>query len=121
MPVTRRAVLATLATAAVLPIATRTAAEAPIWSFPTLANDPIAPGFFPQSQSVAAVSSGLPEAGLPSGPTPPELAAAPLDGLPAWRRHAVAVNFADPRPKIAVMIDDLGVMHLYTQRAVALP
>lgn len=41
--------------------------------------------------------------------------------LPAWRRNAVQVAFADERPKIAIVIDDLGATHPHTERAVALP
>lgn len=40
--------------------------------------------------------------------------------LPAWRRNAVAVAANDPRPKIAVVIDDMGATHPYTERVVAL-
>ena len=46
-------------------------------------------------------------------PTPP--------ALPTWRRNAVPVRFTDPRPKIAIVIDDVGVIHPYSERAVALP
>lgn len=41
--------------------------------------------------------------------------------VPTWRRNAVAVDFADPRPKIAVVIDDMGVAEPWTVRAAALP
>jgi polysaccharide deacetylase 2 family uncharacterized protein YibQ len=40
---------------------------------------------------------------------------------PVWRRNAVAVLFTDPRPKIAVVVDDMGVMHPNTERVIALP
>lgn len=49
-------------------------------------------------------------------PPPPAPAA-----LPTWRRNAIAVNYADDRPKIAVVVDDMGVMHPNTERVVALP
>jgi len=41
--------------------------------------------------------------------------------LPTWRRNAVGVAFADERPKIAVVVDDLGATHPFTERVVALP
>jgi polysaccharide deacetylase 2 family uncharacterized protein YibQ len=47
--------------------------------------------------------------------------AEPLPDLPAWRRHAVAVDPSDARPKIAIVIDDLGVMREHTARALQLP
>ena len=40
---------------------------------------------------------------------------------PTWRRNAVPVRFAEERPKIAIVIDDMGAMHPHTERAVALP
>jgi polysaccharide deacetylase 2 family uncharacterized protein YibQ len=64
----------------------------------------------------------LPETGMPQAEPP--LAAAPaqpLSDLPAWRRHAVAVDPTDARPKIAIVIDDLGVMREHTARAIQLP
>jgi uncharacterized protein len=41
--------------------------------------------------------------------------------LPPWRRNAVNVAANDERPKIAVVIDDMGAIHPYTERSVALP
>jgi uncharacterized protein len=41
--------------------------------------------------------------------------------VPTWRRNAIQVAFADERPKIAVVVDDMGVMHANTERALALP
>ena len=41
--------------------------------------------------------------------------------LPAWQRHAVQVDPTDPRPKIALVIDDMGVMRARTAQALALP
>jgi polysaccharide deacetylase 2 family uncharacterized protein YibQ len=41
--------------------------------------------------------------------------------LPPWQRNAVQVTADDPRPKIAVVIDDMGFTHPYTERAMALP
>jgi polysaccharide deacetylase 2 family uncharacterized protein YibQ len=48
---------------------------------------------------------------------PPAAPAAP----PAWRRFAVPVIASDPRPKIAIVIDDMGVAQPHTGQGVALP
>lgn len=41
--------------------------------------------------------------------------------LPRWQQFAVRVPRLDTRPAISIMIDDMGVMHPGTPRAVALP
>lgn len=53
----------------------------------------------------------------------PDPEPAPLSApvLPTWRRNAVGVAFGDPRPKIAIVIDDLGATHPHTEQTVALP
>ena len=75
----------------------------------------------------AAFPAGRAEAGEPFV-LHPELA--PMDALrlpqrsvvlPTWRRNAVSVNVNDPRPKIAVVVDDMGATHPYTERVIALP
>lgn len=49
-------------------------------------------------------------------------AADPRDAtLPPWRRYAVAAPIADGRPRIAVVIDDMGVDRRTSERMVALP
>jgi polysaccharide deacetylase 2 family uncharacterized protein YibQ len=57
--------------------------------------------------------------GLP--PTGALAASAPADTLPPWRRNAVVAPALDGRPAITLVIDDMGVMHRYTDLAVALP
>ncbi|MDE2333106.1 MAG: divergent polysaccharide deacetylase family protein [Rhodospirillales bacterium] len=57
---------------------------------------------------------GRPETGMPEMGRPPP-------ALPAWRRHAVAVDPGETRPRIAIVIDDLGVMRANTARALRLP
>lgn len=66
---------------------------------------------------------------LPASPDlPPGAAAAPPAAAPArpvnlpeWQQHAVQVDMLDRRPKIALVIDDMGVMRARTARALALP
>ena len=41
--------------------------------------------------------------------------------LPTWRRNAVPGAYNDERPKIAVVVDDMGAMHPNTERVVAMP
>jgi hypothetical protein len=50
-------------------------------------------------------------------PDPPP---APV-AVPTWRRNAVPVTFADARPKIAIVVDDMGVIHPYSDQVLALP
>jgi len=57
----------------------------------------------------------------PPAPVVPMPPGAPATELPTWRRNAVAVPMNDDRPKIAVVIDDMGVTHPYTGEAIALP
>ena len=49
-------------------------------------------------------------------PAPPR-----ADGLQPWQRAAVPAPIIDGRPAITLVIDDMGVMHPHTERAVALP
>lgn len=48
-------------------------------------------------------------------------AAPPFASMPAWKRFAVKVAPAAGRPVLALMIDDMGVNLVQTQRAMALP
>jgi len=58
-----------------------------------------------------------------SAPSPNQSLASPAlaDTLSPWRRNAVAAPTLDGRPAITLVIDDMGVMHRYTDQAVALP
>jgi polysaccharide deacetylase 2 family uncharacterized protein YibQ len=62
-------------------------------------------------------------AGVVSSPASPVPVPAPLvDGaVPRWQRFAVAAPPPAGRPVITIIIDDMGVMHPGTPRAVALP
>ena len=72
--------------------------------------------------------AALPPATTPSisaPPTPAPQWAPPLETrdretLPAWRQFAVAVPAAAGRPRIAIVIDDLGIDKPRTQRAIRL-
>jgi polysaccharide deacetylase 2 family uncharacterized protein YibQ len=54
-----------------------------------------------------------------SAPVAPQLPRPALQ--PRWQRFAAATPPADGRPAISIVIDDLGVIHPGTARAVALP
>jgi uncharacterized protein len=69
----------------------------------------------PSGQEVATVVPRYLEK-APAAPMPPGAA----DNLPAWKRFAVAVPAADGRPRIAIVIDDLGVDKARTARTIRL-
>lgn len=50
----------------------------------------------------------------------PQPNAAALAALPPWQRYAMPAPPADGRPRIAVIIDDVGMDRAHTQRAIAL-
>ena len=54
---------------------------------------------------------------VPAAPVPPQ----PTTLQPRWQRFAVAPPATYGRPAISIVIDDLGVIHPGTPRAVALP
>ncbi len=54
-------------------------------------------------------------------PTTSATVGAAASGPPRWQRFAAAAPKMDGRPVISIVIDDLGVMHAGTERAVALP
>jgi polysaccharide deacetylase 2 family uncharacterized protein YibQ len=51
----------------------------------------------------------------------PGAALGPAPLMPTWRRNAVTVDMTERRPKIALVIDDLGVMRAHSAQAVTLP
>ena len=72
----------------------------------------------------------LPAAPIPAVPLAPDHTVAgwvlPVrpsagDALPAWRRLGVPVAAAEGRPTIAIMIDDMGLNHVQSDRAVRMP
>lgn len=100
----RRAVLAGLFAAA--------GALAPAVHSPAQTNETIPPQTPPDALPLLANG---PEP-FPAADPPP-----PVAEVPAWRRNAVTVAFDDTRPKIAVVIDDMGVMRARTAQALELP
>jgi len=57
-------------------------------------------------------------------PSPPQArsqpSAASIATLPPWQRYAMPAPPADGRPRIAIIIDDVGMDRAHTQRAIAL-
>jgi polysaccharide deacetylase 2 family uncharacterized protein YibQ len=82
--------------------------------------------FSPALRAPAQPVVAPPDEPPPLSPAAPPAAASPpmpllVPELPTWRRHAVPVAADDPRPKIALVIDDMGVMRAHTAQAMALP
>ncbi len=60
----------------------------------------------------------------PPGPPQPVVLPAPApagEALPAWQRLGVPAPPAEGKPTIAIMIDDMGLSHIQTDRAIHLP
>jgi len=60
----------------------------------------------------------------PPSPAPPPIVTGPQQAaatIPAWIRNAVPAPARNGRPRIAVVIDDLGLDHARSARAIALP
>lgn len=51
----------------------------------------------------------------------PAIPDGPPNLLPPWRRYAMAASAADGRPVISIVIDDVGVTRVGTERCIALP
>jgi uncharacterized protein len=80
----------------------------------------------PRSQSPATPpSSELPASPPNAKPAPPPAAeiaaAAPPEPQPLWQRNAAAAPPPDGRPRIAIVIDDLGLDRPRTARVLELP
>jgi len=67
--------------------------------------------------SVGPIPDGAPGPVPSSRPVPAE----PDEALPAWRRHAVPVPDAMGKPRIVVVIDDMGLDRRRSTRIAALP
>ncbi|MCH7833414.1 MAG: divergent polysaccharide deacetylase family protein [Proteobacteria bacterium] len=95
---------------------------------------PEIPAETPKDAPKPTASKALPGADTPpqapeqrdppkASPGPPAVPAVPREAgdLPAWKRFAVAVAEAAGRPRIAIVIDDLGIDKPRTARAIRLP
>jgi polysaccharide deacetylase 2 family uncharacterized protein YibQ len=67
----------------------------------------------PGSQEALPAAAAAP---APLAPLPPT-----GEALPAWRRLGVPVAAAEGRPTIAIMIDDMGLNRIQSDRAIHLP
>lgn len=118
MTIPRRLVLSSMAAAGSL-VAASAHAFGPLASFR------------PGRASMALPMFGPPAPSFPAQPSPAQpssvtaqslgLPAQPAQGLPTWRRNAVASPLIDGRPAITVVVDDMGWMHPHTERVVAMP
>ena len=108
---------------ALLALQYRAAAPVPVRSLPVTANAPEPPLAAPERRALPQYEEPIEPAALPPLPAPPRPSSAAVTSArpsppvapshlqPAWRRNAVMVAAipGDARPKIAVVIDDLGV------------
>ena len=115
------------------PPAMITAPDAPI--FPDLPDEPAAQPLRPYEEALPAEIyeppaevKPLPAATLPPATAPPPTTEKPSQKtetaavtLPPWRRFALAVPEARGRPRIAIVIDDMGIDKERSARVIALP
>ena len=80
-----------------------TPAETPATTAPAVATPPVVAPPVVAPMTAAAVSDPVPPA------------------IPAWRRFAVAAPPADGKPTIAIILDDMGLNRVQSDRAAALP
>lgn len=99
-----------------------------------LAVDPEPPAAKPEPLSVATVEAPSVQPVIPAPVEAKPAAAVPAEKLdvavitppaveltPAWQRYAVPVALDSNRPKIAIVIDDLGLSRTRTERTMELP
>jgi len=84
----------------------------------TLPNEVYEPGPAGSARPSDGTPRGAPAKGTPGQAAP---GAATRSDLPPWRRYAVAGEQADGRPRIALVIDDMGVDRKRSARVIALP
>ena len=93
----------------------RTAARAPVEPASRLAApDTLTP---PPKPPEPVREAALP----PAPPSPPAAQPQPQGGLPPWQRYAIPTPVFDGRPRIALVIDDVGVDRRRSARAIGLP
>ncbi len=104
-----------------------TAPDAPIFPDPT--DEPATQPLRPYEEALPAeIYEPPPEARPPPAVTPPPAADRPPPRtetaaviLPPWRRFAVAAPEARGRPRIAIVIDDMGIDKTRSARVIAMP
>ena len=84
-----------------------------------LVPDPPPPPPAPPGLELPAAPLAAPNLGEPEEPA--AVAVRPEQGLPAWRKNAVATVLEPGRPLIAIVIDDLGPGHGAALKAIGLP
>lgn len=74
-------------------------------------------------KAAPAKPAEAPAAAAKAEPAPQQLAAIqpPADGKPAWQRYAMPAPVAPKGPRIAIVIDDMGVNKPQTAAAIGLP
>jgi hypothetical protein len=96
-------------------LADRPAPPLPRVAMPIAAKRPVPPPVAPLASIVAPPPEPVaPPAASVAPPSEPAVE-------PAWRRNETAAPPADGRPRIAIVIDDLGLDRARTERAIALP
>ncbi len=112
MPLSRRILLASLAaTPAVAPtLFAASADEIPEGPAPDLS----------AATPLPAAPAPAPLVPAPSVPAP-SIPAQAASALPPWQRNAIKPPVLDGRPAITIVIDDMGWVHPYTERAASLP
>lgn len=76
----------------------------------------------PPASAVTPARPPAAQVALLPPPAPPRPDAAPApDGVPAWQRNAVPAAPADGRPRIVIVIDDMGLDRRRSGRVVSLP
>ena len=98
------------------PMAPSGAAPAP--GTPALAAKPPAPRPRPAAPAAPAASPPAPANPQTAAIAPPPPSAAPSGAVPAWQKFATPFNADDPRPRVAVVILDLGLSSAATEAAV---
>jgi polysaccharide deacetylase 2 family uncharacterized protein YibQ len=137
MPLSRRLLLAGIvAVPAVAPVAIDAASADFSPTNPDLSPLGPLPAFSPAPGGPAPAAVGTPAVSAAAAlPTPADGAAAAAGRLaapptvpaqvasrvPAWRRNAIKPPALDGKPGITIVIDDMGWVHPYTERAAALP
>ncbi|KYO51896.1 divergent polysaccharide deacetylase family protein [Tistrella mobilis] len=74
-----------------------------------------------EAPAVAAKAEPAPQQLAAIQPPAPDAIRPPADGKPAWQRYAMPAPVAPKGPRIAIVIDDMGVNKPQTAAAIGLP